>query len=114
MCFPRTSLTFVLSHLIEHEIDTGDHRPIKQHPRRMAPHQRPLVERQIESLLSQRRIAPSNSPWSSPVVLARMRDGSFRMCIDYRKLNAVTSRDAQPLPRVDDLLESLDGVCYFS
>ena len=98
---------------MEHAIGNGDHKPIKQHPRRMAPYQRPLVEQQIESLLSQRRITPTNSPWRSPVELARKRDSSFRMRGDYRKLNAVISRDGQPLPRVDDILESLDGARYF-
>ena len=112
--FAKNESDLGLSHLMEHEIDTGDHKPIKQHPRRLPPHQRQLVEKQMESLLSQGRITPSNSPWSSPVVWARKRDGSFRMCIDYCKLNAVTSRDVQPLPRVDDILKSLDGACYFS
>lgn len=112
--FAKDETDIGLSHLMEHEINTGDHKPIKQQPRRLPPHRRPVVEKQLDSLLSQGRIAPSNSPWSSPVVLVRKRDGDFRMCIDYRKLNAITTRDAQPLPRVDDILESLDGACYFT
>ena len=112
--FARDESDVGLSNLIEHEINIGDHTPIKQQPRRLPPHRRAVVDEQLESLLTQGRIVPSNSPWSSPVVLVRKRNGDFRMCIDYRKLNAVTTKDAQPLPRVDDILESLDGACYFT
>ena len=57
---------------------------------------------------------PSTSPWASPVVLVKKKDGSYRFCVDYRKLNLVTEQDAHPLPRVDDLIDSLSGHCLFS
>ena len=57
---------------------------------------------------------PSTSPWSSPVVMVKKRDNTWRFCIDYRKLNAVTHQDAYPLPRIDETLDSLSGSTYFT
>ena len=100
--------------VMEMEIDTGQHAPIRHLPRRMAPHQREEVASHVQQLLQQGVIEPSSSPWSSPVVLARKQDGSTRMCIDFRRLNAATRRDAFPLPRVDDTLDALGGAKFFS
>ena len=102
------------AHLLEHTIDTGSATPIKQAPRRLPPFKRDKVNRQLSDLLVQGRIEPSNSPWSSPIVLAKKHDGSYRLCIDYRRFNAVTIKDAQPFPRPDDILESLGGAKWFS
>ena len=57
---------------------------------------------------------PSSSPWASPVVLVPKKDGSLRFCVDYRRLNSITVKDVYPLPRVDDILDALGGVKYFS
>ena len=78
------------SDLMEHEINTGEHAPIRQLPRRIPPHQREIIDQQLDELLANGRVVESKSPWSSPVVLVRKHDGSYRRCIDYRKLNLCT------------------------
>ncbi len=59
-------------------------------------------------------IKPSSSPWSSPVVLVPKKDGTTRFCIDYRKLNSITKKDVYPLPRIDDIFDTLGGAKYFT
>ena len=100
--------------LREHTIDTGTSQPIKRPPRRTPPHQREIIDWQLDDLLKHGRIEPSQSPWSSPVVIARKYDGTFRMCVDYRRLNECTVKDAQPLHRSDDALEAVGGARRFS
>ncbi|KAL9986207.1 hypothetical protein ACROYT_G000314 [Oculina patagonica] len=112
--FAKDSSDLGKSGLLEHSIDTGDCKPVKQPPRRVPPYQREVIDQQIDELLATGRVEPSQSPWSSPVVLARKHDGTYRMCIDFRKLNQSTKKDAIPLPRTDDLLEALGGAQWFS
>ena len=100
--------------LAEHAINTGDARPIKQPPRRMAPHRRDMVESELEKMLQAGVIEPSQGPWASPVVLVRKKDGTNRFCVDYRRLNGVTVKDAYPLPRVEDCLDTMAGAAWFS
>ena len=100
--------------LVEHSINTGDHLPIKQLPRRIPHFLRAKVSQHVEEMLEQNVITPSHSPWASPVVLVAKKDGSTRFCVDYRKLNAITKMDVHPLPRIDDSLDQLAGSCYFS
>eukprot|EP00794_Sanderia_malayensis_P001629 gene1629-biopygen1507 len=92
-----------------HKIDTGNSPPIRQYPRRLPYHYRSEVDQQVADMLAQSVIQPSTSPWASPVVLVKKKDGSYRFCIDYRKLNSITKQDASPLPRVDDLLDAING-----
>lgn len=100
--------------LVTHKIDTGDARPIKQAPRRppraFAGEEEKIVQSQLEAGV----IEESTSPWASPLVYVRKKDGSTRPCVDYRRLNEVTAKDAYPLPRVNDCLDCLSGAKYFS
>ena len=90
-------------------IDTGDTLPVKQSPRRMPPAKRLIAADEVDKMLRQGIIEPSNSPWSSPIVLVDKKDGTYRFCVDFRKLNEATRKDAYPLPRTDDLLDELGG-----
>ena len=73
-----------------------------------------FIKEEIQRLLDAGLIAPSRSQWTSPVVVVEKKNGKKRLCVDYRKLNKVTKRDSYPLPRVDDMLETLSGAQWFS
>ena len=98
----------------EHCIDTGDSRPVKQRPYRIPVHLKGVVEKQISDMLDRVIIQPSDSPWSSPIVLAPQKDGDYRFCVDFRRVNSVTKKDAHPIPRIDEILDRLGGATYFS
>jgi len=100
--------------LIQMHIDTGDSSPRRQPARRIPFAVRREVATQLRKMQEGGVIKPSSSPWASPVVLVRKRDGSLRFCIDYRDLNSVTKADTFPLPRVDELLDHLGRSKYFS
>ena len=102
------------TYVIQHHIDTGSAPPICQYPRRLPYAYREEAKQQITDMLQQGVIQPSHSPWASPIVLVNKKDGKYQFCIDYRKLNEVTKKDAHPLPRVDDLLDALHGSQCFS
>ena len=72
------------------------------------------MKKLLDDMLKKDVIRPCISPWASPIVLVRKKDGSMRLCVDYRKLNAVTRKDAYPLPRVDDTLDTLSGSKWFT
>ena len=100
--------------LVTHNIDTGDHKPIRQQPYRTPVIRRHKMDELVAAMQEQGIVEPSSSPWASPVVLVPKKDGSLRFCIDYRKLNAITQKDVYPLPRVEDILVALGEAKYFT
>nr|KYP69532.1 Transposon Ty3-I Gag-Pol polyprotein [Cajanus cajan] len=88
--------------------------PISIAPYRMSPIELVDIKKQIEDLLEKGFVRPSVSPWGAPVLLVTKKDGSMRLCVDYRKLNKVTIKNKYPLPRIDDLMDQLVGACVFS
>lgn len=100
--------------LTEHSIRTTTETPIFQRPYRIPEAKQAAVKDAIEEMLKQRQIQPSNSPWSSPVVLVNKPDGTIRICIDYRKLNEITVSDAYPVPRISDILEKVGNAKFLS
>ena len=114
MCFLQT---FLVCHRIEIlifvDLESGT-RPISIPPYRMAPAELRELKEQLQELLNKGFIRPSASPWGAPVLFVKKKDGSFRMCIDYRQLNKVTIKNKYPLPRIDDLFDQLQGACVFS
>ena len=100
--------------LIEHNIPVTDDIPTKQRYRRIPPSQFEIVKAHIKQLLQTQVIRESCSPYAAPLVLVQKKDGSLRMCVDYRQLNAKTRRDAYPLPRIEESLDALTGAKWFS
>ncbi|KAL0537615.1 hypothetical protein IC582_026598 [Cucumis melo] len=88
--------------------------PISRGPYRMAPTELKELKVQLQELLDKGFIRPSVSPWSAPVLFVKKKDGSMRLCIDYRELNKVTVKNRYPLPRIDDLFDQLQGATVFS
>ncbi|GJR92536.1 putative nucleotidyltransferase, ribonuclease H [Tanacetum coccineum] len=88
--------------------------PISKAPYRMAPVELKELKDQLQELLERGFIRPSVSPWGAPVLFVKKKDGSMRLCIDYRELNRITVRNKYPLPRIDDLFDQLQGAKFFS
>ncbi|KAE9118319.1 hypothetical protein PF010_g8269 [Phytophthora fragariae] len=107
-CPPATALD------VEHHIDTGDAKPMMLKRRRHAQKENEVVHTNVQKMLSAGVIEEGNGAWGFPVVLVKKKDGEVRFCIDYRALNAVTRKDAYPLPRIDETLESLGGAVLFT
>ena len=100
--------------LVEHDIDTEDSRPIKPSPRRPPIAEREAEDEILDEMLATGVIEPSNSSWASPVCLVKKKDCTFRFCIDYRRVNAVSKKDAYPIPDIQDALDNLRGLRYFA
>jgi hypothetical protein len=100
--------------ITSHHIDTGSTKPVSSPPHRASGPENDTINELVDDMLRQGIITPSKSAWSSPVVIVRKKDGSPRFCVDYRRLNAVTTRDVYPLPRIDDTLHALGSCKFFS
>ncbi|GBG59559.1 hypothetical protein CBR_g49819 [Chara braunii] len=107
--------TGVVSRPIQHriEIEPGSRTP-KGAVYRMSPRELEELRKQLDELLEKGWIRPSSSPFGAPVLFVPKKEGELRMCIDYRGLNAITIKNVEPLPRIDDLLDRVQGCRYFS
>lgn len=98
----------------KHRIETGDSQPVAFPYYRMSPAELESLKLELDNLIEKGFIRPSKSPWASPVLFVRKKDGSLRLCVDYRALNNLTVKHKFPIPRVDDLLDQLSGAMVFS
>ncbi|GJS41460.1 putative reverse transcriptase domain-containing protein [Tanacetum coccineum] len=89
-------------------------RPVERAPYRLAPAEMKELAEQLKELSDKGFIRPSSSPWGAPILFVKKKDGSFRMCIDYRELNKLTVKNRYPLPRIDDLFDQLQGSSIYS
>ena len=100
--------------IVKHKIELEDYKPFKDRHRQILPHQYEEVRKHLNEMLKIGAIRKSNSPWASAVVLVRKKDGSLRFCIDLRKLNTRTIKDAYGLPRIEETLDCLEGSIIFT
>ena len=100
--------------IVEHRIETGTCKPVFHPPYRIPPAWKAEVREEIRGMLEAGIVVPSKSPWTSPLVPVRKKDGSLRLCVDYRQLNTITAEDRYPMPRVEELLEQLGSANYIS
>lgn len=99
---------------VTHKINTSDCKPVAIPYRRLPPNQYQEIKDHIQSLLDKKIITKSTSPYASPIVVVRKKDGFVRLYVDYRKLNQKTVRDAFPLPKIEESLDALHGSTVFS
>lgn len=100
------------THVLHHDIDVGDHLPVKQHPYRVNPAKRAIMKSEVQYLVDNGLAEPSSSPWSSPCLLIPKPDHTFRFCTDYRKVNAKTKPDSFPLPRMEDCVDRVGSARF--
>jgi len=112
--FSRNQEDMGMTSKATHQIDTGDAPPVRLPPRRVSPQAKETIGQELDKLTRLGFIEESISPWGAPVVLVNKKDGTKRMCVDYRGLNNVTKKSSWPLPRIDDTLDALSGSQLFS
>ncbi|CAC5415226.1 unnamed protein product [Mytilus coruscus] len=104
--FSMSKYDIVLTDIVQHKINTNGARPVKQAPRQLPIAQRNEVEVEIIKMLDNDIIRPSQSPYSSPLVIVRKADSSIRVCCDFRRVNLDSVKDSYPLPRIDDSIDA--------
>ena len=102
------------TNLIEHDVDVGDSAPIKQHPYRLSPMKKELLDKEVQYMLKNDIIEESQSNWSSPCILVPKHDGGFRFCTDFRKVNDKTKSDSFPKPRIADCIDQIGNAKFVS
>ncbi|MEI3777136.1 RNase H-like domain-containing protein [Pectobacterium brasiliense] len=102
------------TNLVQHKIDTGDHAPIKQRYYPLSPIKQKALEDELDRMLKLGVVSPSQSPWNSPVVMVEKANGELRLCLDSRKLNAVSKPDAYPLPYINQILDHLNNAKFLT
>ena len=102
------------TNLIEHDVDVGDSAPIKQHPYRVSPMKKELLDKEVQYMLKNDIIEVSQSNWSSPCILVPKHDGEFRFCTDFRKVNDKTKSDSFPIPRIADCIDQIGNAKFVS
>ncbi|GJU85404.1 putative reverse transcriptase domain-containing protein [Tanacetum coccineum] len=113
--FPEDFLGLPPTRQVEFQIDlVPGAAPVVRAPYRLAPAEMKELSEQLQELSDKGFIRPSSSPWGAPVLFVKKKDGSFRMCIDYRELNKLTVKNRYPLPRIDDLFDQLQGSSVYS
>lgn len=112
--FSRSDQDLGRTRLEVHRIPTGSARPVRLPPRRAPMHLRDEIEEQVQAMVRQGIVEECTSPWAAPLVIVPKKDGSRRICVDYRALNDVTEKDGHPIPRIGDSLDALAGATVFS
>ena len=102
------------TNLIEHDVDVGDSAPIKQHPYRVSPMKKELLDKEVQHMLKNDIIEESQSSWSSPCILVPKHDGGFRVCTEFRKVNDRTKSDSFPIPRIADCIDQIGDAKFVS
>ena len=100
--------------LIEHSIETEDNKPIRLPAYRLPQAMQTTLRDEIKQMLDQGIIRPSTSEWAAPIILVPKKDGSKRLCVDFRRLNKVTKADPYPIPRVDELIDRIGHAQYIT
>ena len=98
----------------EHRLELKDYTPIRQRPYRTNWTSQKIIDETVEQLLEEGIISKSDSDWASPVLLVKKKTGDLRLCVDYRVVNKVLRKDEWPLPRIQDIMDTLGNARYFS
>ncbi|CAF1357520.1 unnamed protein product [Didymodactylos carnosus] len=104
----------IIKTTLYHAIDTGSHKPVYTPPYHRSYHAEQTLTEETSKLFRQGIVEHSSSPWSSSVVLVKKKDGGIRFCVDFSKLNEITTKDRSPLPRIDDIFDNLSDSEYFT